>query len=126
VVSSEPGIGQTELFVDVVGAPPAGGMGRAETALVKALGAADHLDDIDAGLVGAALVAARALDRAELQPGTKGGYLVAQLLKPYQEALAGLRLPQAIAPAGMPGGVPKPGAVPADLSQLLGDQFGAS
>lgn len=122
---SEPGDGQGELFgVPALSAQPAGGMGRAESALMRALGAADHLDDVDAGLVGAALVAARALDRAELAPGTKGGYLVAQLLKPYQEALAGLRLPQAIVPAGGAAGVPKPG-VPDNIASLLGEQFGA-
>jgi hypothetical protein len=124
-VVSDPGAGQTELFgLPELSAQPAGGMGRAESALLQALKAADHLDDIDAGLVGAALVAARALDKAELQPGTKGGYLVAQLLKPYQEALAGLRLPAAMLPAGGPAGVPKPG-VPDNVAQLLGDAFGA-
>ena len=77
--------------------------GRCEVALHRALSAgidAGTVVDIDAGLAAAALVAARALDRAERMD--KPAYAVAALLTPYREALHALRLPAAITPGGAP------------------------
>jgi hypothetical protein len=99
--------------------------GAAEAGLRRAIDGADHLIDEDAGLIGAALIAARALDAADRMPDAKRGYLIAQLMRPYQDALAGLRLPAAVEPAGGPRGVPQPGA-PVDVASLLGDAFGPS
>lgn len=78
---------------------------RAEAGLLAALrAAADQgvILDLDAGLVGAALIAARALDRAEAMPDKSAVYALAQLLPPYQKALHGLRLPAEVVPAGTP------------------------
>lgn len=96
--------------------------GRCEAALHRSLTVAagdGTVVDVDAGLAAAALVAARALDRAERMD--KPAYAVAALLTPYREALHALRLPAAIAPstAALPST-----AAPVDLSQLLGDAFG--
>ena len=76
---------------------------RTEAGLLAALQAATRdslIRDVDAGLVGAALVAARALDRAEALPDKTAVYAVAQLLPPYQKALHGLGLPLEPAPVG--------------------------
>jgi hypothetical protein len=78
--------------------------GRCEAALHRALAAGIEdgtVVDVDAGLAAAALVAARALDRADRMD--KPAYAVAALLTPYREALHALRLPAAIAaaPAGL-------------------------
>lgn len=83
-----------ELAIDV------GRVGRVEAGLARALAAASNAGTImaeDAGLIGAALVAARALDVAERS--AKPAYAVAALLAPYRECLHALRLPAAIAPA---------------------------
>lgn len=81
------------------------------------------LVDEDLALIGGALTAAQALDTASQVGGLKGGYLVAQLLTPYREALAALRLPAEVAPADQPR-PPAPGGADAELASLLGDHFG--
>jgi hypothetical protein len=76
-------------------------VGRVEAGLAAALRAAESAGTIvaeDAGLIGAALVAARALDTAERS--AKPAYAVAALLTPYRECLHALRLPAQVAPAG--------------------------
>src|SRR5205085_2749628 len=88
---------------------------RAEAGLMKALQAAaadGSILELDAGLVSAALVAARALDRAEALADKSAVYAVAQLLPPYQKALHGLRLPAEVAPVGAPR-LPEPAAADA-------------
>lgn len=68
---------------------------RAEAGLMFALeeaAGAGRLDTTTAGLVGGALIAARALDRAEALPEKTAVYAVAQLLPPFQRALEGLGL----------------------------------
>jgi hypothetical protein len=108
-----------ELHVDVTKA------GQAEAGLAHALKhAADEgiVTDLDAGAVGAALVAARALDRADRLPDKSAVYAIAQSLTPYRELLHALRLPTAIAP----GGVPLPTAAEGSptVPTWLSDQFG--
>jgi len=77
----------------------------------------------DGGLVAAAMVAARALDDADAVRGLKGGYLVAQLMTPYREALHALRLPAEVEPADEP----RPPAAGGDgqgAPSWLSDEFG--
>lgn len=50
----------------------------------------DLINDLDEGIVSVARAAAFALDSAESQQ--KPGYIIAQLLTPYREALAELKL----------------------------------
>jgi hypothetical protein len=79
--------------------------GRVETALrvsVTAGREAGTLVAEDEGLIGAAFVAARALDRAERLPDKSAVYAVAQLMRPYQDALNALRLPAALTPVAPP------------------------
>ncbi len=100
--------------------------GRAEAGLLLALQAAakdEVIQEVDGGLVAGALVAARALDRAEALPDKTAVYAVAQLLPPYQKALHGLGLPLERAPAGGPA-VPVPGGQGADAADWLGDHLG--
>jgi hypothetical protein len=100
--------------------------GRAEAGLGAALKAAADAElilDVDAGLVAAALIAARALDRAEAMPDKSAVYAVAQLLPPYQKALHALRLPAEAAPVA--GRVPAgPATEGAGGPSWLGDTFG--
>lgn len=100
--------------------------GRAEANLQTAIAAASRaelLQPEDAGMIGAALVAARKLDRAEADTSTKGGYLVAQLLTPYREVLQALRLPTALSPAA----APAPATGPATSAEdWLRDAFGTA
>jgi len=110
---------------DVAPSPAAPtGPGRVELELDKALKAAwerQTLIDEDRGLIGGALAAARAIDNAERIGGLKGGYLIAQALTPYREALHALRLPAAVNPAEQPRGA---AAAPSAVPDWLGDQFG--
>lgn len=95
---------------------------RAEAGLMRALEAAaasDRLDETTAGLVGGALIAARALDRAEALPDKTAVYAVAQLLPPFQRALEGLGLTVDMArPAG---DTPPPAA---GAPSWVSDEFG--
>jgi hypothetical protein len=108
--------GVPELVVDV------GKVGRVEAGLSRAIAAAEadgRLVAEDAGLIGAALVAARALDVAERS--AKPAYAVAALLAPYRDCLHALRLPAAIAPAPpAPAGPKSSGEAP----EWLRDAFG--
>jgi hypothetical protein len=109
--------GVSELHVDV------GRVGRAEAGLARALEAAREAGTIvaeDAGLIGGALIAARALDKAERMD--KPAYAVAALLTPYREALHALRLPAAIAPA--PVRAPEPGNSQDGPPEWFRDAFG--
>lgn len=112
-------------------AVPSGGVGRAELGLEAAITAASHLGARDSALVGGARVAARALDNAERIGGLKGGYLVAQLLRPYQDALEALALVDLVTGKGLAArdgedqgddgaGSPVPDAVPAWWGQEFG------
>lgn len=104
------------------GRPP----GRVEAALAKAVAAGQAAGTLvaeDLGLIGSALVGAKALDRAELLPPGKSVYAVAQLLTPYRETLAALRLPAAVTPADGPRPPAAGGEVGADL---LRDLFGTA
>lgn len=74
---------------------------RVEAGLARALEEAAGsavIGPVDAGLAAAAMVAARALDRAEAMPDKSAVYAVAQLLPPFQRALHGLRLPAEVTP----------------------------
>lgn len=100
--------------------------GRAEAGLGAALAAAAAegvILQLDGGLVAAALVAARALDRAEALPDKSAVYAVAQLLPPFQKALHGLRLPAEVAPVATPR-TPEPAPDASDRPSWLGDAFG--
>ena len=111
-------------------AVPPGGIGRAEQGLEAAITAASHLGARDSALVGGARVAARALDNAERIGGLKGGYLVAQLLRPYQDALEALALVDLVtgkgiqAGAGDDGEEPAAGPVPDGVPAWWGQEFG--
>ena len=89
---------------DVTELKPMPNARRAEAGLMFALeeaAAGNRLDKTTAGLVGGALIAARALDRAEALPDKTAVYAVAQLLPPFQRALEGLGLTvDQSAPAG--------------------------
>jgi len=100
-------------------------MGRAEAGLVRALEQAERegiITGLDGGGVGAALIAARKLDRADVSTASNAGYLVAQLMTPYREMLHALRLPAAIAPGGVP--LPKPAESGDGRPSWLRDEFG--
>lgn len=113
------------LFDLADAAPPGGRAGRVERLLLAAIEAgraAGVLIPEDQGMIGGALAGARGLDQAEAL-GPRGVYAVAQLLNPYREALAALRLPAAVAPAAVPaaGSTPHEGA---GLPEWLSDGFG--
>jgi hypothetical protein len=77
-------------------------MGQAEAGLWRAIRAGDEAGTLlpeDAGMIGAALVSARALDHADRNPNSKTGYLIAALTSPHREVLQALRLPAALAPS---------------------------
>lgn len=98
--------------------------GRAEAGLMRALLEAEKAKTIlpeDAGMVGAALVAARALDQAELYSGPKTPYAIQAAMPSYMEALHALRLPMKVAPAQA---VPAPASGQTVPSDWLGDAFG--
>jgi hypothetical protein len=101
-----------------------GELGRAEKMLAQAIRVAAENGALireDLGMIGAALVAARALDNAERIGGLKGGYLVAQLQTPYRETLQALRLPAEVAPAEVPR---NPAGDPADAADWLSADYG--
>lgn len=99
-------------------------MGQAEAGLWRAIRAGNEAGTLlpeDAGMIGAALVSARALDHADRHPNSKTGYLIAALTSPHREVLQALRLPAALTPSD-----PRPaGKSQTDLSELLGDAFGS-
>lgn len=102
--------------------------GRAEAGLMLALREAAQaalVQGVDGGLVAGALIAARALDRAEALPDKSAVYAVAQLLPPYQKALHGLGIPLERAPAGGPA-VPVPTPEGSGPPSWLSDEFGPS
>jgi hypothetical protein len=102
----------------------AGRRGRVEAGLMRALEAADAAGKLipeDGGMIGAALVAARALDHAEQFASAKTAYAIQAAMPSYMEALHALRLPVKVAPV--------PAAASAQVSQTdpsdwLGDAFG--
>lgn len=106
---------------EVTGAP----MGAVEAGVRRALAAGAEamiVGPTDAALAEAAVVAGRALDRANRLPDKSAVYAVAQLMRPFQDALHALRLPAEVAPAAVP---PSSGAErPSSLGDLLGDAFG--
>jgi hypothetical protein len=101
--------------------------GRVEKGLQRSVAAgrtAGTLVDEDEGLIEGAFVAARALDRAETLPDKSAVYAIAQLMRPYQDALNALRLPAALTPATPP--APEPGNGRSGLEDLLRDSFGTA
>jgi hypothetical protein len=89
------------------------GPGRVEAGVLRSVNAAwnnGKLIDEDAGMVEGALLAARALDRAERLPDKSAVYAVAQLMRPWQDAMHALRLPEEVSP------VPAPRALAAETS----------
>lgn len=101
---------------------------RVEAGLVRALQEAEEariIGPADAGLAAGALVAARALDRAEALHDKAAVYAIAQLLPPFQRALHGLRLPAELTPATVPQDQP-PAPAGAAGSDWLSDQLGPS
>lgn len=112
---------QLGLF-DVDEKAPAGGKGRTEQLLDKAVAwgeVSGPLEQQDAGLVGGARVAARALDAAEGLGGKASVYAVSALLTPYRELLAALRLPAPV--EGMAG---KGAAIGAEAQAWMAENFG--
>lgn len=117
------------MSTDHDGLFPAAGLytpGRVELALQRSLEAAKAggaLIDTDEGLAAGALVAARALDRAEALPDKSSVYAIAQLMRPYQDALHALGLPVERAPVPAPAAVAeRAGHTPG--ADLLRDLFG--
>jgi hypothetical protein len=113
---------------EVVAPARPGEVGRAERGLRRALEAgavSGVLREEDLGMIGAALVAARALDDAERWAGSKGGgpYAVAAVLTPYREVLQALRLPAATVPEEA-GSAPVPPDGQGGTPSWLGDAFG--
>jgi hypothetical protein len=103
---------------------PAGRVERGTRTAVDAGVAAGTLLPEDSGMIEAALLAARALDRAETLPDKSAVYAVAQLLRPYQDAMHSLRLPTALTPATPP--APEPSNSRSGLEELLRDSFGTA
>lgn len=102
--------------------------GRAEAGLMRALEAAARdklVRDVDAGLVAGALVAARALDRAEALPDKTAVYAIAQVLPQFQKALHGLGLPLEPAPVGG-SRLPDADAAGSGTPDWLRDEFGTA
>ncbi len=101
----------------------AGRRGRCEAGLMRSLAAAEEAGKLipeDAGMIGAALVAARALDQAEKFSGPKTPYAIQAAMPSYMEALHALRLPVKSAP--VPAAAPQ--VAQADPADWLGDAFG--
>lgn len=83
--------------VSEVDPEPKGGRGRHELALEVAVAAAEKAEKLKAehaGMVTNARAGARALDVAE-RMGAKGVYAVSQLMRPFQDTLQALGLPEA-------------------------------
>lgn len=116
---------QVGLF-DVPELVPLPNAGRAEAGLGRALESAvrdELVQDVDAGLVAAALIGARALDQAETIRDPKDrAYAVTALLPPYLKQLHALGLPVERAPVGGPAAGPTGGGTRAP--DWLGDEFG--
>lgn len=127
-MTREPGAGQGGLF-DVPELVPLPNARRAESGLQRALTEAEELGLIraeDAGLIGAALIAARALDEAETIRDPKDrAYAVTALLPPFQRVLHGLRIPAEVVAAGAPR-TPEPSPAGTGAPEWLGDAFGPS
>ena len=90
----------TDALFDVPDEPVPGG--RVEVGVRVAIRAAidkGRLDDLDAGMIEGALLAARTLDRAETLPSKSAVYAIAQLMRPWQDAMHALRLPEEVAPS---------------------------
>lgn len=107
---------------DVPELVPLAGARRCEAGLYAAVAAGETdktLDARDGALVGAALVAARALDAADTAGGPKSAYAVAALLTAYRETLHALRLPAALSPSDVPGPTGA-GSTPQWARDLLG------
>lgn len=101
--------------------------GRVEAGLRTSVAAgrdAGTLVDEDEGLIAAAFAAARALDRAETLPDKSAVYAIAQLMRPYQDALNALRLPAALTPATPP--APAPADSHSSTPDWLRDAFGTA
>jgi hypothetical protein len=98
-------------------------MGQAEAGLWRAIRAGHEAGTLlpeDAGMIGAALVSARALDHADRHPNSKTGYLIAALTSPHREVLQALRLPAAVTPSD-----PRaPSSSQSDTPDWLRDAFG--
>ena len=97
--------------------------GRAEAGLMAAVAAAETAGKLipeDAGMIGAALVAARALDQAEKFSGPKTPYAIQAAMPSLIEALYALRLPVKAAPVP----APSAGISQTDPADWLGDAFG--
>lgn len=114
-------------MTDALFAEPSRPAGRVETGTRTAVAAgrdAGTLVAEDNGMIEAALLAARALDRAETLPDKSAVYAIAQLLRPYQDAMHSLRLPTALTPATPP--TPEPTNGRTGLEELLRDSFGTA
>jgi hypothetical protein len=99
--------------------------GRTEAGLMCALAAAEEAGKLipeDAGMIGAALVAARALDQAEKFSGPKTPYAIQAAMPSYMEALHALRLPVRTAP--VPAVAPPTSGQP-DSAKWFRDVFGS-
>ena len=100
--------------------------GRAEAGLMRALAAAEEAGKLipeDAGMIGAALVAARALDQAERAGGPKTPYAIQAAMPSYMEALHALRIPVKTAPVP-PATTAAPTEGQTDTPDWLRDAFG--
>lgn len=118
---------QPPALFDVPELAPLPNARRAEAGLAKALAAAAEaqlVQDVDAALVGAAFVAARALDRAEgLRDDKAAVYAIAQATPPYQSLLHALGLPVQRAPVAAPP-VSAPTEPSSGVPDWLGEQLG--
>lgn len=103
---------------------PAGPAESAVHASVEAGREACILGDTDAAMIAGALAAARALDCAERLPDKTRVYAVAQLMRPFQDALHALRLPAQLSPASIPVAGPAP-SEPSGAPDWLRDAFGS-
>lgn len=100
--------------------------GRTEAGLMRALAAAEAAGKLipeDAGMIGAALVAARALDQAETYSGPKTPYAIQAAMPSYMDALHSLRLPVKVAP--VPAVAPSQ-AAQTDSADWFRDTFGTA
>jgi hypothetical protein len=114
----------TELAVDAAAQRR---VGRAEAGLMRALAAAQEdgmLLPVHAGVAGAALVAARALDQAEAHGGPKTPYAVQAAMPSLLEACWALGIPVKVSPVPS-ASKPLPAPEPADdRPDWLRDAFG--
>lgn len=104
------------------------GNGRVEAGTHRAIVEAESLGKLlpeHAGLVAAALAAARTLDRAERLPDKSAVYAVPQIMRPYQDAMHALGLPQEVA-AVPPAGARLPAESQGNRADWLSDELGPS